>query len=446
MVTRVARTVGSAATHGNRRVREEPAELSAMDRLIARPRLRAPTLLIAAALLLAAVAAVTLYLRFSLTRTLTIDADHVVVSSVQLGSFHDYIPATGTVVPRDIAYIDAVEGGQVEAVLAEEGALVSAGQPLVRLKNISLRMEVLGRESQLLEQLDRLNAQLLAFQQSRLEHQRALVDSRAQIEQGARLLARRQALQAAGLIPAADLENSETELQRLRGQQSALLDARTLDEKFENSQVAGAAQAIATIRRNLSMMAASLEALTVRAPSAGRLTSLNAQLGESKLPGQRIGQIDGTGAYKIEAALDEFYLGRVAVGQPGAAQIDGRDYRLHVAKTYSQVLNREFKVDLWFDDPLPAGLRRGQTLQLRLGAGESDRRLLLANGEFLSVTGGTWAFVLMPDSNTAVRRTIRVGHRNPDSVEVLSGLSRGERVITSGYDGFTDFDRIRLRH
>jgi HlyD family secretion protein len=438
--------VNSAAAPRGKPLRQEPAGLSAMDRLIAQPRLRTRTLVIATATLLAAVAGITLYVRLSLTRTLTIDADHVVVSSVELGTFHDYVPATGTVVPRDIAYIDAVEGGQVEAVLAEEGALVSAGQPLVRLKNTSLRMEVLGRESQLLEQLERLDAELLAFQQSRLEHQRALVDSRAQIETGARLLARRQALKAAGLIPAADLENSETELQRLRGQRSALLEARSLDEKFENSQVAGAAQAIATIRRNLSMMGASLEALTVRAPFAGRLTSLEAQLGESKLPGQRIGQIDGTATYQIEAALDEFYLQRVAVGQPGMAPIDGRDYRLHIAKTYSQVLNREFKVDLWFDDPPPNGLRRGQTLQLRLGAGESDRRLLLGNGEFLNTTGGTWAFVLVPESDTAVRRTIRIGHRSPDTVEVLSGLARGERVITSGYDGFTDFDRIRLRH
>jgi len=218
--------VAGTAVRGSQRLREQLAELSSMDRRIAQPRLRTRTLLVAATLLMAVVVAVTLYLRFSLTRTLTIDADHVVVSSVQLGTFHDYIPATGTVVPRDVAYIDAVAGGQVEAVLAEEGAVVSAGQPLVRLKNTSLRLEVLGRESQLLEQLDRLNAQLLAFQQSRLEHQRALVDSRAQIEEGARLLARRQALKAAGLIPAADLENSQTELQRLRGQQNALLDAR----------------------------------------------------------------------------------------------------------------------------------------------------------------------------------------------------------------------------
>ena len=417
-----------------------------MDRRISRPRLPVRTLVTATAI--AAVSAVILcvYLRFSLTRTLTIDADHLVVSTVEQGTFHDYIPATGSVVPRDVAYIDAIEGGQVEAVLADEGALVSAGQPLVRLQNTSLRLEVLGRESQLLEQLDRLNAQLLAFQQSRLEHQRELIDSHAQIELGTRLLARRQALRSAGMIPAADLENSATELERLRAQQSALLDARALDEKFQNSQVAGAAQAIATIRRNLGMMGASLESLTVRAPLAGRLTSLEAQLGESKLRGQRIGQIDAVGAYKIEAVLDEFYLQRVAPGQPATAQVDGRDYRLHVAKTYSQVLNREFKVDLWFDDAAPAGLRRGQTLQLRLGAGESDRCLLLANGEFLNATGGTWVFVLLPGSGLAVRRPVRIGRRNPDAIEVLSGLSRGEQVITSGYDSLTDFDRIRLRH
>src|SRR6185312_3098449 len=169
------------AAPGGARLARQVAELSPMDRRIGQPRLPARTLAVGGAIATAAALALCVYLRFSLTRTLTIDADHLVVATVELGPFHDFIPATGSVVPRDVAYIDAVEGGQVEAVLADEGAVVSAGQPLVRLKNTSLRLEVLGRESQLLEQLDRLNAQLLAFQQSRLEHQRALIDSRAQI-------------------------------------------------------------------------------------------------------------------------------------------------------------------------------------------------------------------------------------------------------------------------
>jgi HlyD family secretion protein len=136
----------------------------------------------------------------------------------------------------------------------------------------------------------------------------------------------------------------------------------------------------------------------------------------------------------------------VAVGQSGVAQIDGSDYRLHLLKSYSQVLNREFKVDLGFNAAPPSGIRRGQSLQLRLEAGESGPRLLLTNGEFLNATGGTWVFVLAPGSDTAVRRAIRIGRRNPDTVEVLSGLSPGERVITSGYDGLNDFEQIRLVH
>jgi HlyD family secretion protein len=171
---------------------------------------------------------------------------------------------------------------------------------------------------------------------------------------------------------------------------------------------------------------------------------LEANVGESKAPGQRVGQIDEVGSYKVTAPIDEFYLTRVVVGQQASVEIDGKEYRLEIAKVYPEVRNRQFEVDLLFLDSPPDVIRRGQTVRMRLEIGLPAQSLIVANGAFYDDTGGVWAFVLAPSGDYAERRAVHLGRRNPEGIEVLEGLSDGDRVITSSYENFRDFDRLQF--
>src|SRR5690606_28792654 len=103
-----------------------------------------------------------------------------------------------------------------------------------------------------------------------------------------------------------------------------------------------------------------------------------------------------------------------------------------------------FNVDLSFDGGTPPDIRRGQTLQLNLTLGAPVDSLLLPVGGFLQDTGGTWAFVLDANGEYATKRDMRIGRRNARTIEVLEGLERGERVITSSYGSMVDMERIQL--
>ncbi len=427
-----------------------------MDRYVdSRSARRRRRLILATTALIAVTIATTAYVRLGLTREVVVNADRLVISSVKSGVFDEYVPATARVAPRTTAYLDAVEGGQVAEVLVEEGALVHQGQPLVRLKNTNLQLEVLGRQAQLMEQLDRLNATILSYEQTRLGHERDRIEAIAQVEQLSQRLRRRQALQPSGAVSAADIDEVAIDLGRYRKQVAAIEEAAVIDEKFQREQVAQLRAAVKTIQENLGMAGETLKSLVVKAPIAGQLTALEAHLGEAKSPGQRIGQIDQLDDYKVEADIDEFYLGRVSVGQTATAEIDGHQYPLVLAKVYSQVTDRQFKVDLLFaGDPQSHGrapgpptsaLRRGQSLQIRLHIGAAHRALVIANGPFYDDTGGTWAFVLPPNGTEAQRHAIRLGRRNPQQIEVLSGLSAGDRLVTSSYEALRGFDRIRVQ-
>lgn len=419
--------------------------LTAMDRKVEPPpRWRRRVVWgVAAALLIGVTGAA--YWRFALTRTLAVNRDHLVIAPVKIGVFAEYIPAQATIQPRITAYLDAVEGGQVAERLVEEGAFVKRGQVIVRLKNTNLELEVLGRQAQLMEQLDRLNSTLLSFQQARLGHERELIDANSQVRQITQRLARRQALGVAGAVPAAEIDELKIDLDHYRSLEQKMAEARDVDVQFQTTQMKQLRDAIKATQDNISMAGETLQSLAVKAPINGQLSALDADLGAAKAAGQRIGQIDDSTSFKAEARVDEFYLGRIAIGQSATTEIEGQLLHLEVAKVYSEVRDRQFKVDLFFTGAAPQSARRGQTLQLRLEIGAAHRGLVTANGPFYQDTGGAWVFVLSPSGAGAQRRNVRFGRHNPEQIEVLSGLSAGERIITSSYDALRAFDRIHIR-
>lgn len=395
--------------------------------------------------LLCAAAAGAAYMHFATVRELTVSHDRVVLSSAHMAELAEDVPATGTVMPRTTAYLDAVEAGQVAERMVEEGAFVTRGEALVRLKNTSLELDVLSRESQLMEQLDRLGSTVLTFQQDRLGHERDLLDAQAQVRQLTQKLRRWQALRAAGGVAAADLDAALIDLDHYRQLEATLLRAQQMDADYQAKDLPQLRLSVKATQADLAMAGQVLQGLIVRAPIAGQLTALDADLGAAKAAGQRIGQIDDVHGFKVEAHIDEFYLGRVVAGQAASGDLEGAQLPMQVLKVYPQVVDRQFKVDLLFTGKAPASLRRGESLEVRIVVGAARRSLVVSNGPFYEDTGGTWAFVLPPTGDEALRRAVRFGRRNSHEVEVLSGLSPGERIITSGYESFRNFDRIELR-
>jgi HlyD family secretion protein len=126
-------------------------------------------------------------------------------------------------------------------------------------------------------------------------------------------------------------------------------------------------------------------------------------------------------------------------------EIETKNYALNVIKVYPQVANGKFQVDMVFTGDVPQGIRRGQTLQIRLQLSERTKALLVPRGGFYQKTGGQWIFVLTSSGSEAVKRSISLGRQNPDYFEVLSGLKSGEMVVTSSYDNFGDVNKLILQ-
>lgn len=376
--------------------------------------------------------------------TYRVPADHLTIGTVTRGTFEDYIAVRSTVAPMTTNYLTTEQGGVVRAVLAQDGATVRAGQPLVVLSNAALRLQVASREASTASQINAIESTRLQLEQTRFQYQRDLLDIEHQIAVLKSNLARDKILLDGKAIAPA-LYAQEQEQYRYEVElRDATVASRDAEQRVRDAQLSQLGKTLASLKGDVAAAKASLGDLTIRAPTHGQLTALDAQVGESKPAGAVLGQVDSLDRFKLTAQVDEFYIGRVVLGQQARFDVGGQSFKAAVVRIHPQVADGTFKVDLHLAGRAPQGLQVGQAIDLRLELGGASRSLLLPNGPFYQDTGGTWAFVLTPDHRFGLRRKIELGSRNPDDVEVLQGLEPGERVVISSYQGFKDVSRLEL--
>ncbi len=376
-------------------------------------------------------------------RSLSVNSQRIIVSTVSVGAFEDFIPLRGRLVPRSTVYLDAIEGGRVESVLIEDGTIVKAGDPIALLSNTNLQLEVLGREAAVTEQLNNMRTIELQLEQNRLSHKRNLVEIDYQIIRLDRAIKRQSDLASRDLVSQSTIDELEDELTYYRNRREVTLESQETDARMQAQQLQQLRVAGAQLQAGLGFARDNLEDLYVRAPVDGKLSGFNIEVGQSIVRGGRLGQIDDPDGYKLNVSIDEFYLGRVDLQQVAVVEHGNRDLEVAVSKIYPQVNNGQFEVDMVFEDE-PAGLRRGQTLQLKLTLGDNTDAILIPNGSFYQETGGNWVFVVSADGTEAVKRTVRLGRRNTEFIEVLDGLEAGEQVVTSPYTSYAGMDRLMI--
>jgi HlyD family secretion protein len=376
--------------------------------------------------------------------SLRVPVEHILISTVERGEFQEFVPLTATVVPIRTHYLDATEGGRVEAVYREAGSYVDAGDEILKLANTGLLLDVMYREAELFEQSNNLRNTKITMDQTRLRMRRELLENSRQIERQTRTRDNLVELVEGDLVSRQDYEEAVEELNYLIEKRELLLATQEQETIFREAQVSQLEESLDRMQSNLQIVKQNMENLVIRAPVSGHLTALNADVGQSKGRGERLGQIDVLDGFKLRAAIDEYYITRVEPGLRGTLTFAETTYPLEVLKVYPQVVQGRFEVDLGFDGEEPGGIRRGQTFRLRLELGDPSEAILLPNAGFYQFTGGRWVYLLDESGNEAGKREIVLGRRNANHCEVLSGLEPGDRVVTSSYEFFGDADRLVL--
>ncbi|KQM23722.1 RND transporter [Sphingomonas sp. Leaf11] len=410
-----------------------------MDKRIARPRRawwqRRVTWIVVAAVL----AAVALWRWLPAAGSTDIAASAIETGEVTRGAFDDYLPVRATVAPRLTTLVGVLSGGQVEQLLVQDGAMVAAGQPLATLANPELRLDVLTREAAIASQLGSIAGEGLGIERSRLDRSAQVSQAEYDLIKARRDLAIRQQLFDKGIVTEAGVAGYRAEAEYQARRLAQLRAGAGTEARITATQGQRLADTQARLSGNLAAVRGGLSALTIRAPAAGRLTNFTLQPGQTLKPGDPAGQVDSEGSWKLTADVDEYYLGRVAVGQKARAE----GATLTVSKVLPAVKEGRFRVELTFDTT-PANLNRGQTLDIRITLGAASKAVVAPVGGWLAVDNGAFAFVVDADGTHATRRPVKLGRRNPEAVEILSGLTPGDRIVTTNLSSVKG-DAINIR-
>ncbi len=376
---------------------------------------------------------------------LYVDMDKMTISTVEQGRFQEFIPVDGVVHPEVTIYLDAVFGGRVEEIYQRDGAHLEEGDKILRLSNAQIEMSYMQQENTALEVLDRYQNTRLSLERNLFSLERQLADLEYRLDIAKKDYIRKKSFYDQGMISEEEYENSYREYHF--AQRNYDIGLRTIrhDSLYVSTQMDQINEYIDRVQENIVLLHENLDNLIIRAPISGQLSSFSVERGETKTAGENLGQLDVLDGYKLRARIDERYINRTYTGQPATFDYGGQTYELEISKIYSNITGGAFEVDLQFNGDEPGGIRRGQTIQLRLQFSGVADALIIPRGGFYQATGGNWIYVLDPSGNQAVRRPIRIGRQNIHHYEVLEGLEPGERVIVSSYDTYGGRDRLIFR-
>ena len=375
---------------------------------------------------------------------LNVEKERITISEVSQGNFQENIPVNGVVLPIKTIYLDAMEGGRVEEKFVEDGTMMKKGEPIIRLSNTDLELSLVNQETQVYNLLTQMQISQNAARQNTINKRNNFTDVENNLIEAKRKYELNKKLYEKGAVGKQDYMESENlyNYQKEKYQLAReVLEQDSLSSKQETQQ---ARESYERTRKALELMRRKVGDLVVKAPVDGQLTALDAEIGQSKQKGERLGQIDVISGYKVRADIDEHYISRIFNGQRGAFSFNGEDYELEIKKVYTQVSKGRFQVDMHFIDEVPENIRRGQSLQIKLALSQEKEAVLVSKGGFFQQTGGNWIFKLSEDGETAYKTPIRLGSQNTEYYEVLEGIEPGEKVITSSYSNFGDIEELVL--
>jgi HlyD family secretion protein len=376
---------------------------------------------------------------------LNVDTERITIGEIKTAAFQEFITLNGVVLPESTIYLDAMEGGRVEEKFVEDGTMMTKGQPILRLSNTDLELQLANQETQVFNVLTQMQISKNNAEQNSINRQNQDAEVDNALKEAERLYVLNKKLHEQKVIGLQEFQSSKNLYDYQLRRKKLTEQIMKTDATSMKQQVDQMGESYQQMKRTLALMRKKVGDLIVRAPVDGQLTSLDAEIGENKNKGQRLGQIDVMSGYKLRVDIDEHYISRVFAGLLGNCDVAGKTYQLKIKKVYTQVTNGRFQVDMEFADKVPDGIRRGQTLQVRLALSEETQAVLLPKGGFYQQTGGNWIFKLNENGTVAYKVDIQLGRQNPDYYEVLSGLKPGDKVVTSSYENYGNMQELILK-
>src|ERR1700722_2813616 len=268
---------------------------------------------------------------------LNVDLDRITIATVTKGPFQETIPVNGVVLPINSIYLDATEGGRVEEKYVEDGTVMKKGEPMRRLSNTDLELSLANQQTSVYSLLSNMRLSIVTAQQNTVNKLTSLADVESFYREAERVYTLDKKLYAQKAIGFQEYKQSENNYNYYLQKKQLTQEILKQDSISVNQQSEQDKQSFLGAKKTLSILNKKVGDLIVRSPVDGQLTSLDAEVGQSKTAGTRLGQIDVLTGFKVRVDVDEHYISRIYSGLRGKFTFADSNYDLKIFKVYTQV-------------------------------------------------------------------------------------------------------------
>ncbi|WP_284460267.1 efflux RND transporter periplasmic adaptor subunit [Chryseobacterium sp.] len=376
-------------------------------------------------------------------KTYNVSAEDIQTDAVTQGKFEDMLMVTAQTQSLNSSLVNVLEGGVVKEIFAEDGQIVTKGQPIARVYNPNTEFSYMNQETGIMQQVSQMRTTLLELKNQELAQDKELLQAQNDYNTALHSFNLQKRLYDADIGKKTDYDISVQNLAYQKQRKSIIEKGFSTEKSSRNTQMTAVNTSMGQMDRSLQVLRSNKNNFLIMAPASGRLSSFAISLGENLISGRSIGKVDLMDGYKLVAKVDEYYINKLQNGIKGMLDNNDQPYEVVITKILPEVKDGQFLVELNFTDKKPDNLKIGMTFGLKLKLSADTQSTMISKGSFFKETNGKWIFVVR--GNKAEKRTISLGRENPLYYEVVSGLKPGETIITSDYSDLKKYEILDIK-
>jgi HlyD family secretion protein len=374
----------------------------------------------------------------------TVERNLVWVDTVKRGPMVRQVRGLGTLVPEEIRWIASRTEGRVDRIVLRPGALVTPDSVILVLSNPTVVENATSADSQLKSAEAELANLKVTVEKGVLDAEAALARAKSEFE-----ITRLQAevndeLFKDGLVSALELRRSKVAAEDANTQYTIEQKRYAFTKEMIAPQLAVKEAEVDRIRAQAKLRRDEADALNVRAGMPGVLQVLPVEVGAQVQPGANIARVADPARLTAEVRIPETQAKDIQIGQN--ASIDTRNGIVagRVSRVDPSVQNGTVTVDVSLTGELPKGARPDLSVDGTIELERLDDVIYVGRPAFGQERSTVNIFKLDADQVYAARTPVQLGRSSVNTIEIVSGLQPGDRVILSDMTPYDANERIRL--
>ena len=375
-----------------------------------------------------------------------VDSDRILTDTVTKAEFVITVRGMGVLAPKDIRWLATNVAGKVERILVKPGALVKQGDVILALSNPELE--------QLLEEtrweLDELKAQMQAekvvLESELLDQESAVINEKLNYESTKLTFEAQDKLLSQGFNAVSRIDHESIKILMAQNKRRWALEQNRLEKQKERvaAQLIANQARVQRMEKTLNRVREQVASLTVKASIDALVQEMPIELGQQVNAGSNLARLAKRDDYIAEIRIPENQIQDVVIGQ--TVVIDTRSSKVNgvVRRIDPSVENGVVQVDIDLQESAPKEARPELTVEGTIEVARMPNGLFVKRPMFAKSHDKGFVYVVNSEGNGASKQQVEFGKSSASHIEIVSGLSTGQKIIVSDVSSYEQHQQINI--